>query len=448
MKYKISIFGHLYRIINIILLCFIVNSVIFINKIGIWQIHILCIIVFIIINIFPSITKSRYNSFRLRMCCHGSELLIYFASVTTFSFIFNIYTAFQMIPDLWIEWLVNLIICIIYEAAVFWHGIISVYLTSVQLGIKLRVIGIVCGWIPVVNLFTLGMLIKITSKEVNFEIGKSNLNKNRADEHICQTKYPILLVHGVFFRDTRYFNYWGRIPKELELNGAKIYYGNHQSASSVEDSAKELFARVKEIIEESGCEKVNIIAHSKGGLDCRYAISKLGMDKYVASIITINTPHRGCGFADYMLKNVSLHTQNTIANTYNNTLKKIGDKNPDFIAAISCLTQEYCTEFNKNVHNMDTIHYESVGSILNYATNGKFPLNFSYSIVKHFDGANDGLVSTKSFQWGENYELITVKGRRGISHGDMIDLNRENIYEFDVREFYVQKIAKLKQMGF
>ena len=43
---------------------------------------------------------------------------------------------------------------------------------------------------------------------------------------------------------------------------------------------------------------------------------------------------------------------------------------------------------------------------------------------------------------------MTVKGRRGLSHGDMIDLNRENIPEFDVREFYVSLAADLKQKGF
>ena len=30
----------------------------------------------------------------------------------------------------------------------------------------------------------------------------------------------------------------------------------------------------------------------------------------------------------------------------------------------------------------------------------------------------------------------------------MIDLNRQNIQEFDVREFYVQLVADLKKRGF
>ena len=76
-------------------------------------------------------------------------------------------------------------------------------------------------------------------------------------------------------------NYWGRIPKELETNGAVLFHGNHQSAASVPACAQELDARIREIVAETGCEKVNVIAHSKGGLDMRYALSELGTDRYV-----------------------------------------------------------------------------------------------------------------------------------------------------------------------
>lgn len=67
--------------------------------------------------------------------------------------------------------------------------------------------------------------------------------------------------------------------------------------------------------------------------------------------------------------------------------------------------------------------------------------------MKYFDGPNDGLVGEESFKWGENYQFLTIKGKRGISHGDMIDLNRENIPGFDVREFYVRLVYDLKNRG-
>ena len=80
--------------------------------------------------------------------------------------------------------------------------------------------------------------------------------------------------------------------------------------------------------------------------------------------------------------------------------------------------------------------------------NKTFPLNFSYYLVKFFSGENDGLVDEKSFEWGENYILLKPTKERGISHGDMIDLNRENISGFDVREFYVDLVRDLKDRGF
>ncbi|MBE6740527.1 MAG: triacylglycerol lipase, partial [Ruminococcaceae bacterium] len=50
--------------------------------------------------------------------------------------------------------------------------------------------------------------------------------------------------------------------------------------------------------------------------------------------------------------------------------------------------------------------------------------------------------------WGENYILLRPTEKRGISHGDMIDLNRQNFRGFDVREFYVNLVSDLKNKGF
>ena len=127
--------------------------------------------------------------------------------------------------------------------------------------------------------------------------------------------------------------------------------------------------------------------------------------------------------------------------------EKLGDTNPDFMAAVHDLTSTNCASFNEEVKNVPGIYYQSFGSKLNRPSSGRFPLNLSYLLVKRFDGPNDGLVGEKSFAWGEDYQFLTVKGKRGISHGDVIDLNREDIPGFDVREFYVQLVSKLKERG-
>ena len=408
---------------------------------------------FVWLNIIPALFHRRYASKRLGICAGGCELLRLFLMSTVLSVVYSIigwcgYFSCGSIAEAPVFWLVNTLLVILVEALVFWNGIIRIYVTSEQLGIRWRVLGIVCGWIPVVHLIVLSFLIKTVEKEVFFEDEKIRLNQSRREQQLCSTKYPILMVHGVFFRDFRYLNYWGRIPKELNENGAIVYYGNHQSAASVAESGRELTERIKQIVAETGCEKVNIIAHSKGGLDSRYALSMLGANEHVASLTTINTPHRGCEFADYLLSRIPKKQQDMVAKSYNAVLRRLGDTKPDFLAAVYDLTADACGRLNEMVKDVPQVYYQSIGSKLNKASGGRFPLNFTYRLVKYFDGKNDGLVGEESFPWGERYRFLEVAGKRGISHGDMIDLNRENFGAFDVREFYVQLVHDLKERGY
>ena len=103
-------------------------------------------------------------------------------------------------------------------------------------------------------------------------------------------KYPVLLVHGMGFRDRKVFCYWGRIPKLLEDMGCKVFFGHQDATADIATNGAHLAKRIDEILEETGAERVNIIAHSKGGLDCRYAISEFGLAPLVASLTTVSTP--------------------------------------------------------------------------------------------------------------------------------------------------------------
>lgn len=400
---------------------------------------------FLLMNVFPTLQK-RF-SLRLRVLSDGAALLRLFLATTAAGVI--LFLSVWIFGKLsWKELLLYGGIVTAAEAILFWNGILRVYCTSVQLGVKWRVIGLFCGMIPVVHIVVLLHIIGIATGEVAFEEEKCALDAKRDDDRVCQTKYPLLLVHGVFFRDSRFLNYWGRIPDALTRNGATVYYGRQESAASVADCAAQLAERIREICRSTGCEKVNIIAHSKGGLDSRYAISRLGMDAHVASLTTVNTPHRGCVFAEYLLEKAPESLRRSLAETYNKTLLRFGDKQPDFLSAVEDLTASRCEAFNRETPNMEGVYYQSVGSVLKKATSGKFPLNFTYHLVNHFDGGNDGLVSLSSAEWGERFIRASSPGNRGVSHGDIIDLNRENIPGFDVREFYVKLVNELKEMGF
>ena len=403
---------------------------------------------FLYFNIMPVIKPCRTVTKRLVRCFQGVMLLSAFLISSVFLVIFYIINLNVLLSHGVLAFITCILLSVAIEAIVFWNGIIRVYVSSQQLGIKLRAIGIICGMIFPLNLFVLIKIIRTAAREVSFENGKLLLDMSRKQDRICETRYPILLVHGVFFRDFKYFNYWGRIPAELKENGAKIYYGNHQSAAAVKDSAQELSLRIRDILKETGAEKVNIIAHSKGGLDSRYAIAMLGEGERVASLTTVNTPHRGCIFADYLLDRIPDNVKKRVEKTYNSTLKKLGDESPDFMAAVTDLTASACEKFNREVKDDPRVYYQSIGSKLLKAKGGRFPLNFSHELVKLFDGPNDGLVAESSFKWGSKYTFLTPKGKRGISHGDVIDLNRENIEGFDVREFYVELVHELKETGF
>jgi len=107
-----------------------------------------------------------------------------------------------------------------------------------------------------------------------------------------------------------------------------------------------------------------------------------------------------------------------------------------------------CHEMNEETSAFDYkaagIYTHGVGSDIKKASGGQFPLNMSYFIVNRFDGKNDGLMGDKSSVWGQDYDFLENKKKRGISHGDMIDLDRENIPGFDVREYYVKLVENLK----
>ncbi len=389
----------------------------------------------------------------LRACAHGVEILRIFLLSTGLSVICHLIRLPLLWTGRWADWLISAAVAVGVLAVVFWNGMLCLYLFSVQLGIRWRVIGAICGLIPIAQLVALHRIMKVVQAEVEVECAHIQRNDARREERICATQYPILLVHGVFFRDFKHINYWGRVPDDLEANGATVYYGGQHSAASVADCAAELAERIRAIIAETGCEKVNVIAHSKGGLDMRYALQNHGIAPMVASLTTVNTPHKGCIFADFLLKTFSESVKDRVSSAYNKAAKKLGDPNPDFMAAVGDLTATGCAALEphlageSNPAALAGIYCQSVGSLMPRARGGRFPLNVAYPIVRFFDGPNDGLVAETSFSFGERYTLLTPSGDRGISHGDMIDLNRENIEGFDVREFYVGLVSELRERG-
>jgi triacylglycerol lipase len=250
----------------------------------------------------------------------------------------------------------------------------------------------------------------------------------------------------VLFRDLKYFNYWGRIPRELIRNGATIYYGNQEAVGTIASNAEDLRNNILAALEETGAEKVNIIAHSKGGLDSRYAISRLGMADKVASLTTISTPHRGCRFVDKACR-LPEGLYRGVAKFFDNAFRKLGDKRPDFYTATRQFATADSDAFNLSTPDAPGVYYQSYMTKMRSAASDPV-LALPWLMIKPLEGDNDGLVSIDSAVWGEFQGVLESGSRRGISHGDIIDLKRADYKGFDVLETYVGIVSDLKDKGF
>lgn len=342
---------------------------------------------------------------------------------------------------------INGVVSLLVHLFVLWNGILRIFFTSTRLRFSLRLLMVLCMWIPVVNLVVLLYALRKVHQEYDFGCYQASVRQVRVGSDLCKTQYPLLLVHGIGFRDLRYFNYWGRIPRELTRYGATVHYGNQEAFGTIVSNAEDIKAKIFDMMEETGTSKVNILAHSKGGLDSRYAISQLGMDEYVASLTTFNTPHYGSSLVDFACGLLPERIYCFIARIYDRMFTRFGDRHPDFYTAVRQLGRKGNQEFNEQNMDSPKVYYQSYATIMKHCFSDLL-LTIPYCIIYPQEGKNDGLVSIDSAKWGEFKGVITNRYSRGISHGDIIDLKREDYRGFDVVERYVQIVSELKEMGY
>jgi triacylglycerol lipase len=255
------------------------------------------------------------------------------------------------------------------------------------------------------------------------------------------------LVHGAGFRDkTLGYNYWGRIPGALSRQGIPVYYGGTDAWGSIENNAESIKQAVHRVLQLERTGKVNIIAHSKGGLEARYLISALGMDYAVASLTAIATPHYGvkamniaAGAPDGLYRFISFWV--------NGWFMLAGDKNPEFFTGSRQLSETYARSFNQANPDKEAVYYQS------YAAKMRFffsDLSFIgvYPLIYLADGVNDGLCPVASAQWGNFRGVITTQGVFGISHSGVVDLYRIAYKGVDIPEYYLTILRDLAERGF
>ncbi len=264
-------------------------------------------------------------------------------------------------------------------------------------------------------------------------------------------KYPLLLVHGMGFRDSRRFNYWGRIPARLEEMGCHIYYGGQDSNGTIEANGAFLAKRIREIRKETGASKLHVIAHSKGGLDMRYAISTLGMSESVASLTTISTPHHGSRTVDRLLKLPDFLVR-AVAGMWDVLLWICGDKAPRTYEVICTFTTDAARKFNRANPDQPGVYYQSYAFVMRHVWSDMF-LFVPGMVVKMFEGPNDGLLPPASAVWTNFRGVMTGNSCRGISHCDEVDMRRRKLTSrrgdgvSDIVELYAGIVADLQARG-
>jgi triacylglycerol lipase len=175
--------------------------------------------------------------------------------------------------------------------------------------------------------------------------------------------------------------------------------------------------------------KVNLIAHSMGGLDSRFVASSLGYGDRIASITTLSTPHRGSAIADMAIgltASIDSDAMSKLGEYMSRTLDSPLTLEPDLRAALTSLAEASADAFNRDNPNDGRVHYESWAGLSNVAgivnpqdkpaCESKM-IGFSSTLDRHVMHIllkpiayvvshqtdlrpNDGLVQVASAKWG------------------------------------------------
>jgi triacylglycerol lipase len=260
------------------------------------------------------------------------------------------------------------------------------------------------------------------------------------------SKHAIVLAHGFDASDTNRWSFNG-VSEALAKDGHLVHAARVQPYQSVEKRAHELALHVDQARAECkarrGCDasKVHIIAHSMGGLDSRYVISKLSNPEgvpyasLVASLTTISTPHRGSAFADKVLELLPKAADPTVDALAGLWARTFTDRDlaedSDVRAALHDISEAYAPEFNEAVPNAPGVYYQSWAGITSHvdvhinqdeidACEGKVEayknrhdnlldhgplssaqLQLAEPIVSKGGQANDAMVLVSSAKWGK-----------------------------------------------
>lgn len=263
---------------------------------------------------------------------------------------------------------------------------------------------------------------------------------------VILVKHPVVLMHG--FGLLAFLAKGGHLHDEamyLRMRGVMAFAPNVSPYHTIAERAYMWKDRIEVVRNATKASKVNLIAHSMGGLDARYMISKLGMAGQVATLTTISSPHRGSSLAEIVLEQPG-KVQEWLQDAANwigeHAMENSGT---DFHRAIQQLTPSALAEsFNPEVLDSEEVVYRSFAGCA-----GKGTLRSMNPLLRPFnsmmyarEGVNDGLVSVASAKWGE------YLGEIEADHAQQIGIDLLPSSDFSSVEFIANQVAELGKMGY
>jgi triacylglycerol lipase len=256
----------------------------------------------------------------------------------------------------------------------------------------------------------------------------------RPTRALCVPRHPLVFCHGMLAmsmlrmqvpEDT---NYFAHLRHFLAERGVRALYPNVEPTGGVAERAEQLRDQVRRWTEEP----VNVVAHSMGGLDARFLISRLGMAGRVRSLTTVAAPHRGSGLADWFRVHFRQRVPLLLA------LQAFGVNVNGFR---DCQT-DVCRAFNETVPDAAGVRYFSYGAAVTPPRITPL-LRRGWNILTPLEGDNDGLVSVRSARWGEYLGTLSVDHFAQTPDGLFVRPG-EN---FDALGFYSRLVEDLARRG-
>ena len=126
----------------------------------------------------------------------------------------------------------------------------------------------------------------------------SPMQRGRVVTGVAESGTPILLLHGLADNHSIFT----LMRRGLLRRGFSRVFAMNYSVRTrdVRTAAAQLAEEVEAIVEETGYERIHIVAHSLGGVVARYYVTRLGGDERVHTLATLGSPHTGT-LAAYLL---------------------------------------------------------------------------------------------------------------------------------------------------